>query len=98
LNDDKLGIVIEVEPFDVFVLKIVLVIGIKKGRKGGKAERRKERILDGAEQGTLRFGERGEDHFYAHETGVKVAISSSLKVTASRLSSRVEVPAVRPMV
>src|SRR5581483_3623153 len=66
LNHHQVRLVVEVEPFDVLILDVDLVVRIEVAGQRGEAEWGKQRVLDRPEERTGRFGERGKDHFHLH--------------------------------
>src|SRR5689334_24608792 len=68
LDDDQIRLIGEIEPFHMLILKRHLVVVVQIARERRQAERREERILDGAEVGAERLGQRGQDHLHLHGT------------------------------
>jgi hypothetical protein len=79
LDHHQVRLVVEGEPLDVLVLNGDPVVIRKMSRERGQAERRKQRVLDGVEEGTGGFSESGQDHLDGHAAKCKV-----LYITKSR--------------
>ena len=71
LDDDEIGLVVSGQPLDVLVDDHRLVVRREVGGERGQAERRKERVLDGAPVRTGRFRQRGEDELDAKRARVR---------------------------
>jgi hypothetical protein len=65
LYDDEIGLVVERQAFDVLVHDRRLVVAAQVCRERREAERRKQRVLDGAPVGTGRLGQRRQDELDA---------------------------------
>ena len=68
LNHDKVRFVVEPQPLDVLVLDLGLVVLVEVGSKGGKAQRREQRILDRPPERAGRLGQRGEYQLDPHSS------------------------------
>jgi hypothetical protein len=66
LDDDEIGLVVESQALDVLVLDLDLLVFVKVGGKRRQAERREERILDGAPERARRLRQRRQDHLDLH--------------------------------
>src|SRR5258708_25411834 len=69
LDHDQVGLVIQAKLFDVLVTDRDFIAIVQVGGQGGEAERREQRILDGPEEWTRGFGQRGQDHLDSHRIG-----------------------------
>ena len=66
LDGDQVGRVIESDGLHVLVDQGYRVVWGKVAGQSGESERREQRVLDGAEEGAGRFGERGKEEFDIH--------------------------------
>src|SRR5262245_25890506 len=63
LNDDQIGLVVQVERFNMLVMQTNVVVIDEIPRQGGKPQRRKQRIFDRTPERAFGFGQRRQDHF-----------------------------------
>jgi len=85
LDDDEVRLVGEIELLDMLVLHHDVVIGPQIRGQGREAQRREQRVLDRAEVGAHRLGERGQDHLHFHATeGIEAARPSPQREVSMR--------------
>src|SRR6266540_3693117 len=65
LNYNQIGLVVQVEGFNVFVLQTVVVI-VEISGESGKPQRRKQGIFDRTPERAFGFGQRRQNHFDFH--------------------------------
>ena len=65
LDDDEVGMIVEIELLDVLVLESDFEVGIEIGGEGGQAQRREQGALDRAPEGARCFRQRREDELDA---------------------------------
>jgi hypothetical protein len=66
LDHHQVGLVVEVERFDVLVLERDLIVVVEIAGQRGEAEGREQRVFDRPEERALRLGEGGENELDAH--------------------------------
>src|SRR5262245_44611316 len=74
LNYDQVGLVVQVEGFNVLVLQTDVVVIVEISGESGKPQRRKQGIFDRTPERAFGFGQRRQDHFDFHRDASCVSL------------------------
>jgi hypothetical protein len=74
LDDNQVRDIVECQRLDMLVLDDRAIVRIEIGGERGKAERRKQRVLDRPEERTGRLGQRRQDELDAQRSGLYFAL------------------------
>src|SRR5499426_4896971 len=66
LNYNQIGLVVQIESFNVLVLQTDVVVIVEISGESGKPQRRKQGIFDRTPERAFGFGQRRQDHFDFH--------------------------------
>src|SRR5215475_4887416 len=66
LNYNQIGLVVQVEGFNVLVLQTDVVVIVEISCQSGKTQRRKQGIFDRTPERAFGLGQRWQDHFDFH--------------------------------
>src|SRR5215475_1294727 len=66
LNYNQIGLVVQVEGFNVLVLQTDVVVIVEISCQSGKTQRRKQGIFDRTPERAFGLGQRRQNHFYFH--------------------------------